>query len=161
MILVTGATGLNGTELLKRLSAKGIPTRALVRNRAKATAIASLPQVEIAEGDMLKPETLKPAALSEGMPSGGGTSIQSTWPERSAANSGCKELSSIHNWGHYRSPTPDKRHLRCHHGHELHVGFKRQARHIEHRMGYMFQIHSRLHHGRTVRLRNARGHSFR
>ena len=28
----------------------------------------------------------KPACLSDGMPSGGGTSIQSTWPERSAAS---------------------------------------------------------------------------
>ena len=29
---------------------------------------------------------VKPAALSEGMPSAGGTSIQSTCPERSAAS---------------------------------------------------------------------------
>ena len=28
---------------------------------------------------------VKPAAFSDGMPSGGGTSIQSTWPDRSAA----------------------------------------------------------------------------
>lgn len=61
MILVTGANGLNGTELLKRLSAKGVASRALVRNRAKASAIAALPHVELVEGDMLKPETLAPA----------------------------------------------------------------------------------------------------
>ena len=29
---------------------------------------------------------VKPAPLSDGMPSAGGTSIQSTWPERSAAS---------------------------------------------------------------------------
>ena len=29
---------------------------------------------------------VKPAGFSERMPSGGGTSIQSTWPERSAAS---------------------------------------------------------------------------
>src|SRR5258708_2721364 len=61
MILVTGATGLNGKELLRRLSAKGIAARALVRNPAKAEAIAALPQVEIVQGDMARPETLEPA----------------------------------------------------------------------------------------------------
>ena len=64
MILVTGATGLNGTELLRRLSARGIAVRALVRNPAKAEAIAALPHVEIAQGDMAHPETLA-AALHE------------------------------------------------------------------------------------------------
>jgi uncharacterized protein YbjT (DUF2867 family) len=58
MILVTGATGLNGSALLRRLSARGIAARALVRSIAKAEAIAALPQVEIAEGDMARPETL-------------------------------------------------------------------------------------------------------
>jgi uncharacterized protein YbjT (DUF2867 family) len=58
MILVTGATGLNGSALLRRLSARGIAVRALVRSIAKAEAIAALPQVEIAEGDMARPETL-------------------------------------------------------------------------------------------------------
>jgi uncharacterized protein YbjT (DUF2867 family) len=58
MILVTGATGLNGSALLRLLSAKGIATRALVRNRARAEAIAALPGVEIVEGDMARPETL-------------------------------------------------------------------------------------------------------
>jgi uncharacterized protein YbjT (DUF2867 family) len=64
MILVTGATGLNGMELLRRLSARGVAVRALVRNPAKAEAIAALPHVEIAQGDMARPETLA-AALHE------------------------------------------------------------------------------------------------
>jgi uncharacterized protein YbjT (DUF2867 family) len=41
MILVTGATGLNGRELLHRLLAKGVSVRALVRNAAKADALRS------------------------------------------------------------------------------------------------------------------------
>jgi uncharacterized protein YbjT (DUF2867 family) len=64
MILVTGATGLNGTELLRRLSARGVAARALVRNPAGAEAIAVLPHVEIVQGDMARRETLA-AALHE------------------------------------------------------------------------------------------------
>ena len=58
MILVTGATGLIGKELLRKLSARGVAVRALVRNPAKAEAIAALPHVEIVQGDMAQPETL-------------------------------------------------------------------------------------------------------
>jgi uncharacterized protein YbjT (DUF2867 family) len=58
MILVTGATGLNGKELLRLLSARGIGVRALVRNPARAESIAALPHVEIVQGDMARPETL-------------------------------------------------------------------------------------------------------
>src|SRR5713101_9231648 len=61
MILVTGATGLNGKELLRRLSARGIAVRALVRNPAKAEAIAALPHVQIVQGDMARPVTLAEA----------------------------------------------------------------------------------------------------
>jgi uncharacterized protein YbjT (DUF2867 family) len=58
MILVTGATGLNGRELLHRLSARGVPARALVRSITRAEELSSLPKVEIVEGDMARPETL-------------------------------------------------------------------------------------------------------
>jgi uncharacterized protein YbjT (DUF2867 family) len=61
MILVTGATGLNGNELVHRLSARGVGVRALVRNTAKARALSALPNVEIVEGDMAHPETLRGA----------------------------------------------------------------------------------------------------
>ncbi len=61
MILVTGATGLNGREVVQRLSARGVAVRALVRSRAKAAALAALSHVEIVEGDMARPETLGPA----------------------------------------------------------------------------------------------------
>jgi len=61
MILVTGATGLTGSELVRRLSANGVPVRALVRSREKAGPLASLPGVEIVPGDMAEPETLREA----------------------------------------------------------------------------------------------------
>src|SRR2546429_8620141 len=61
MILVTGATGLNGSELVHRLSARGVPVRALVRSVAKAQRLSALPQVEIVQGDMARPETLSEA----------------------------------------------------------------------------------------------------
>ncbi len=61
MILVTGATGLNGGELLRVLSGRGVAVRALVRNPAKAEAIAALPHVQLVQGDMARPETLAAA----------------------------------------------------------------------------------------------------
>jgi uncharacterized protein YbjT (DUF2867 family) len=63
LILVTGATGLTGTEVVRRLSARGAQVRALVRNAAgsnaaKAAELSRLPGVEVAEGDMARPESL-------------------------------------------------------------------------------------------------------
>ena len=60
MILITGATGNNGTELIKQLSARGVPLRAFVRNRAGERTVA-LPEVELVEGDVAKPDTFKHA----------------------------------------------------------------------------------------------------
>ncbi len=61
MILVTGATGLTGSELVRRLSARNVEVRALVRNTAKAEKLSGLPKVEIVEADMARPETLNGA----------------------------------------------------------------------------------------------------
>jgi uncharacterized protein YbjT (DUF2867 family) len=61
MILVTGATGLNGGRLVRRLSAKGVPVRALVRTPAKAEGLSRLPLVEVVQGDMSRPESLAQA----------------------------------------------------------------------------------------------------
>ncbi len=58
MILVTGATGKTGSALVRRLSAMGVPVRAMTRSAAKADSLAALPNVEICEGDMARPETL-------------------------------------------------------------------------------------------------------
>jgi uncharacterized protein YbjT (DUF2867 family) len=61
MILVTGATGRTGGALVRRLSATGIPVRALVRSAARAEGLSALPAVEIVEGDMADPATLSEA----------------------------------------------------------------------------------------------------
>jgi uncharacterized protein YbjT (DUF2867 family) len=61
VILVTGASGLNGGELLRRLSARGVRARALVRSAARADGLAALTGVEVVEGDMARPETLADA----------------------------------------------------------------------------------------------------
>jgi uncharacterized protein YbjT (DUF2867 family) len=58
MLLVTGATGLNGGELVRLLSTRGVPVRALTRSAGRAEGLASLPQVEVVEGDLARPETL-------------------------------------------------------------------------------------------------------
>ncbi|MFG2006537.1 NAD(P)H-binding protein [Spirillospora sp. NPDC048911] len=58
MILVTGATGNVGSEVVKALAAAGAPTRALARRPDSAT----LPEgVEAVGGDLNKPESLAPA----------------------------------------------------------------------------------------------------
>lgn len=56
MILVTGATGNVGTEVVKKLREDKEPIRAFVRNRAQAREI-TLPGVELVEGDFTKPKT--------------------------------------------------------------------------------------------------------
>jgi uncharacterized protein YbjT (DUF2867 family) len=55
MILVTGATGNVGKEVIKQLAQNKQPSRAFVRNRTQAREIA-FPGVEIAEGDFAKPK---------------------------------------------------------------------------------------------------------
>jgi uncharacterized protein YbjT (DUF2867 family) len=59
LILVAGATGTVGSELVKQLAAAGHRPRALVRSIDKAQAIASLATPVI--GDLTKPESLAPA----------------------------------------------------------------------------------------------------
>lgn len=57
MILITGATGYIGSELVQQLKAAGTKVRMLVRNHQKAAALEG-PGVEIVLGDFDKPETL-------------------------------------------------------------------------------------------------------
>lgn len=61
MILVTGATGVSGSLVIREFARQHAPVRALVRNHTKARAIEMFPTVEIIEGDMLRPETLRAA----------------------------------------------------------------------------------------------------
>ena len=56
-ILVTGATGSNGIEILKLLAARNIPVRAMVHDLSKSDSITQ-PNVETVEGDFDRPETL-------------------------------------------------------------------------------------------------------
>ena len=58
MILVTGSTGLIGSEVLRRLSQTGAPVRALTRDMKKAR---QMPGVTWVGGDLGKPETLPEA----------------------------------------------------------------------------------------------------
>ena len=62
MILVTGATGKVGREVVRQLAAAGVPARALVRDPTRASFLR-LPGVEIVVGDLARPETL-PAAFA-------------------------------------------------------------------------------------------------
>jgi uncharacterized protein YbjT (DUF2867 family) len=60
-ILVTGATGVAGSAIVREFIRSGHPVRVLVRNPARAAALRAFPTVEVMEGDLLKPETLRSA----------------------------------------------------------------------------------------------------
>jgi uncharacterized protein YbjT (DUF2867 family) len=57
-ILITGATGTTGSEIIRQLSAQGISARALTRNPAKA---AALPHIDFVAGDLGDPASLTAA----------------------------------------------------------------------------------------------------
>lgn len=60
MILVTGGTGFVGRNVVEQLLALGYHVRLLVREPKRAHSFAGNPQIEIVQGDVLKPETLPP-----------------------------------------------------------------------------------------------------
>lgn len=60
MILVTGAAGNTGSEVVRQLAAKGIRARALIRNPEKAKLFTG-PGVETVVADLEKPVTLDAA----------------------------------------------------------------------------------------------------
>lgn len=60
MILITGATGSNGTQILKLLTAQNIPVRAMVHGPNRTEAVQA-PNVQIVEGDFDRPGTLRAA----------------------------------------------------------------------------------------------------
>lgn len=59
-VLVTGATGNIGGEVVKSLIEKEVPLRAFVRDRAKATSFA-VHNIELAQGDFSQPDSLDAA----------------------------------------------------------------------------------------------------
>src|SRR5882672_7837038 len=59
LILVTGATGTVGSQVVKQLAATGQRVRALVRDPKKAERFPKA--VEVVHGDLEKPATLAPA----------------------------------------------------------------------------------------------------
>jgi NADH dehydrogenase len=61
VILVTGATGFIGSNLVRRLAAEAKPVRALVRNVEKARRVLG-PDVETITGDIADPVSLARAA---------------------------------------------------------------------------------------------------
>jgi uncharacterized protein YbjT (DUF2867 family) len=61
MILVTGATGNIGGPLTRMLVEAGHPVRALSRDAAKAKNALPNGGVDVAQGDLTKPDTLAPA----------------------------------------------------------------------------------------------------
>ena len=60
MILVVGATGQVGREVVRQLATAGASLRALVRDPSRASHIR-LPGVDVVVGDLARPETLEPA----------------------------------------------------------------------------------------------------
>ena len=59
-VLVTGATGFLGGHLVEELVSRGYKVRALARKTSNVSALVEL-GVEVAVGDLTKPETLGPA----------------------------------------------------------------------------------------------------
>ena len=57
-ILISGATGHVGSELAKALSQKGVRFRAMVRSAGRTPELASLPGIELVNGDFDDRETL-------------------------------------------------------------------------------------------------------
>ena len=60
MILITGATGTVGSEVVKRLSAQGVGVRAVTRDLRKTEA-NRLPHVQFVQGDLNDPESMRAA----------------------------------------------------------------------------------------------------
>lgn len=60
MVIVTGASGRTGGEVVRLLSARGIRVRALVRDPSRAKGLTG-PGIEVVVGDLTRPSTLDPA----------------------------------------------------------------------------------------------------
>lgn len=82
-VLVTGATGLIGTALVRRFAAEGRRVFAAVRNVEKArTAFAGLAQVEIVEWDVVRNAAPKPAVRPAWLVHAAGETASKAFVER-------------------------------------------------------------------------------
>ena len=61
MILVTGATGFIGSEILRRASKRGWRVRGLARHPDRAEELGRLPHVELFRGDVTEPDDIDEA----------------------------------------------------------------------------------------------------
>jgi NADH dehydrogenase len=61
LILVTGATGFIGAEVLRRASRRGWRVRGLARHPERAESLGRLPNVELFRGDVARPDELDEA----------------------------------------------------------------------------------------------------
>lgn len=62
-VFITGASGLSGSLIVKEFAKQNVPVTVLVRSRIKARHLEKYANVEIIEGDMLRPETFKYALM--------------------------------------------------------------------------------------------------
>jgi len=107
MILVTGATGHIGGEIARILSETGNDVRALVRDPARADSLP--PGVEIAVGDLDRPETLTAALAGVDrifhMQASHGTA-QTTAMVDAAKQAGAQRIVALSSMGAAVSPPP-------------------------------------------------------
>lgn len=59
--LVTGAAGFVGSFMVKLLSERGIPTRAMMRKKSQGRELIDLPNVEVIEADLCDEDSLRKA----------------------------------------------------------------------------------------------------
>ncbi len=99
-VLVLGATGTVGRELVRQLAAGGASVRALVRDRARARGVLGRLAVEYSLGDLAEPETVERAArgcarLFLLTPDGPQQVEQATGAARAAAEAGVAHIVSL------------------------------------------------------------------
>jgi uncharacterized protein YbjT (DUF2867 family) len=62
-VLITGASGLSGKIIVNEFIKQNVPLRILVRNKEKVKHLLPYQNLEVFEGDLLKPETYKNALI--------------------------------------------------------------------------------------------------
>ncbi len=108
-ILVTGATGNIGSALVRMLLADGLAVRALSRNRARAQELLGS-VVEVVEGDLSKPESLRSAI--EGcdralfLATGGGLAEMAASFSAAAKGTGLKQIVAVSSGTVEMTPIP-------------------------------------------------------